>query len=242
MTETTVKIIHIPCPPRAKTSPTWPTTSCSLYPPAVDDNAILIWVPGGEGQQTEVIAMKNLLGKRRILIPRSHYPIRSYFNKKYVPQAFEKDQTARLWSLIKWAQAHRYQIILGGHSNGTPRLLGLLMHYPDVQSQIKGIILSASHVGREDPQLPIEHVEWNIPILVLHHQRDLCPSCRPDHQHWLYQNLKNLNKQNTKQVMLTSGWRGASTDCSSTALHHMYLESSDEAADAVDGFITQVTV
>jgi len=234
--------LTIPCPYMGR-DPRYPRTHAQLYHSHQSDPVLLLWLPGGPGQSTDCSELEGLWGQRRILVPRNPYPIHSYrqtgpLTWDYVPQAFDTDQPLRIRSLIQWARSQRYRVFLGGHSNGVPRAVGYLAHSPRHQSLVDGVILSAGHVGGAyGPRLPLDRVEWSVPVLVLHHARDHCAKCSPAYQHWVYQTIARANRSHTHMVCLTTGDPMIDTDCSGSALHHMYRESLAEAAHAVDQFI-----
>lgn len=225
----------------------YPETKVRLYHISHEDPVILIWLPGGPGRRSDCVELDGLLGKRRILIPSNPYTIHSYIQTSpttwdYVPEAFGKDQPLRILSIVQWAKYKGYRVILGGHSNGVPRTIGYLAQSSNNQRLVDGIILSAGHIGGiYGPRLPLHTIEWNVPVLVVHHSRDHCSKCSPTYQHWAHSELQKRNKKHTHLACLTSGDPKPSTDCSGQGLHHMYMESRMELADSIDQFIHSIT-
>lgn len=233
--------VWIPCL-HVDTDDRYPRTRVRLYMSDPRDPVLIIWMPGGPGQNAEVRETTGLLGRRSVAIPESAYPFRSYEalgdGWDYIPLAFRGDSPVRVLSLVQWAKYQGYRVVLAGHSNGVPRVVGYLQQSPRNQTLVDAVILSAGHVGgHRGPRLRLDGVRWNVPTLVMHHSRDHCPHCRPEYQHWLYEQLRPLNAQPTEMVCLTTGSESPNFDCSGSPTHHMYAESYTESADAIDRFV-----
>ena len=66
---------------------------------------------------------------------------------------------------------------LGGQSNGAPRIASFLGSSPDNQKLISGAIFTGSHTGRTGTKIRVSKIkELNLPIAVIHHKRDQCPT------------------------------------------------------------------
>ena len=219
-----------------------PRTRLRLYMSDPRDPVLIIWIPGGPGQNAQCRETTGLLGRRSVAIPESPYPFRSYEavpgGWDYIPLAFGDDSPVRVLSWVQWARYQGYRVVLAGHSNGVPRVVGYLQQSPRNQGLVDAVILSAGHVGgHRGPRLRLDGVQWNVPTLVMHHSRDHCPHCRPEYQHWLYDQLRSLNAQPTEMACLTTGSESHNFDCSGSPTHHMYAESYEESAQVIDRFV-----
>jgi predicted esterase len=226
--------------------PQWPRILLRMFD--IDNNedkCLIIWLLGGPANREwrGPIEIRNLVGRRRILVSPSPYEINTYDeNKKLVPEAYRKDAITRIHATIRWAKSNGYKIFLGGHSNGAARMIPYLSHHEHYSDIISGIILAAPHVGHPSNLIPVDTVKWNVPILLMHHRLDHSFSCNPSFQKWLYNKLKKLNKKSTQLITLTTIIKKneIDTDGSSFATHHMFRESREEVANTIERFIDDI--
>jgi hypothetical protein len=233
------EVLLIRCP-YLDCDPRWVNTRTTLFQGPADDPTVLIWLTGGNARSKNQIELSGLIGKRRMLVPANPYELKTYGkNNELVPEAFTGDPPTRVLSLIKWALSQKYKVFLGGHSNGGPRIVGFLSKYSNYREWLRGVIFSSAHVGKPPNFIPVNRVEWNIPVMIMHHLKDHSYSCRPDYQRWLYKNIKNNNKKSTELITLKTTTLTPDIDYDGTAeaTHHMFRESQTEAAEAIDNFI-----
>jgi len=203
-----------------------------------EDKNIIVWLPGGPGDQPYDRTIEGLENFRNYVSIINPYKLKSYNDFGPVPQAYGKDQPARILSVINWASSKGYKVWLGGHSNGGVRIVGLLKKYPDIQKNILGVILSATHVcgGKGFNCIKVKSVKWNVNTLVLFHEGDHNKNTDPKRQRWMFDVIKNQNKKNTTLVgvKVTKGPKSVSSHNSG---HHMFDYDRSAHINAINKFL-----
>jgi hypothetical protein len=75
-----------------------------------------------------------------------------------------------------------------------------------------------------------------IPVLFLHHAKDGCANASSRRSQAVYEDLKSAGRSRTAYVWITGGESEPQNPCHSG--YHMFFGAGQEAAAAMDGFIT----
>jgi hypothetical protein len=142
---------------------------------------------------------------------------------------YTKEHQARIKSVVEFYQNKLHKpIFMMGHSNSSISIAEFINKSPEHQKMLAGIILSSGRNETElDPPL-------NLPVLFLHHEDD--PNGRwtaYTHSQSLYEDVKKFNLSPTEFATVHGGENGDA----STAGHHMYQGSLEEATKYVYEFI-----
>lgn len=215
----------------------YPITATRLSESKKPNETILIWLPGGHGQHLSNGVINLLWGRVNILTASNPYKILSYGNGVAVPQAYGKDQPARIRSLIEWARNQGYKnIYLGGHSNGGARALGYLIKYNN--HNLNGVIFSATNVNEGSAALRVDRVQWSIPALVVWHEGDKCETTRPQLQKRMFKKIKEKNKKMTEGKGIPLEGKSTST-CLTGGGHHWYDMNQKDHANIIFDFMVK---
>lgn len=202
----------------------------------------LIWLPGGSGTRSGIDdqSIASLEKKIDIIIMSSPYRIDGKNHRGDVPQAYSKDLTTRTKTIVEFYKKKLNKPIwIGGHSNGGPRVVGFLTADKNNTKTVQGIIMAAAHVGPPgDPKIRIRLLKkYNLPTLVIFHERDFCNNTQPSTQKYLFKSLEKRNENITQLIGLSQGVEMKIKSCNSG--HHMFASNRDEAADQILKFITK---
>jgi len=142
---------------------------------------------------------------------------------------YTKEHLARIKSVIEFYQNKLHKpIFLMGHSNSTISVAEFLNQSPENQKMLAGAIISS---GRNETDIS---PPLNLPILFMHHEED--PNGRwtaYSHSQSLYEEVKKFNLAPTEFATVHGGESGEA----STAGHHMYQGSLEEATKYVYEFV-----
>lgn len=212
----------------------WPTTAVTLNPQPGDQ--IIIWLSGGDGRYPHVGHLNHLYGRVSVALVQSPYAIQSWSQGRSVPQAYGRDGTARIRSIVQWAHSLGYRsVVLGGHSNGAARVVGYLARWGG--DGITHAILAAANV-HDQREIRIGRVAWAWPTMVIWHEGDTCTNTRPQLQEWMWRRIHRVNSAPTvrSQIPLAEGGR-RDPRCSGPDVHHTFGDSHREFARRILEFI-----
>jgi len=221
----------------------FPLTATRYYKANPKNNLpALIWLPGGPGigSSIDYQSITSLENKIDIIIMASPYKIDGKNHRGDVPQAYSKDLTTRTKTIVEFYKKKLNKPIwIGGHSNGGPRVVEFLTADKDNTKTVQGIIMAATHVGPPgDPKIRIKLLKkYNLPTLVIFHERDFCNNTQPSTQKYLFKSLEKRNENITQLIGLSQGVEVKIRSCDSG--HHMFASNRDEAADQILKFITK---
>ncbi len=124
---------------------------------------------------------------------------------------------------------------LVGTSRGSVSAVAAAIAFPP--DLIAGVVLAASVVRSKPGALPDQKLAAiRVPVLLLHHQRDACPICRPDDLPGV---LDALTKAPVKKLVMLDGG-GAPQGGVCEALHyHGFIGIEREAVRAITDWITE---
>jgi pimeloyl-ACP methyl ester carboxylesterase len=101
--------------------------------------------------------------------------------------------------------------------------------------EIAGIVLSSSRTGGNYPTVPgLALAKIRVPVLVVHHRDDACPSCNPREASRIVEALTNAPAK--KFILLTGGGGASGPPCE--ALHyHGYIGMEKEAVETITAWM-----
>ena len=201
---------------------------------ANNDRPMILWLGGGNGMHTSTGPIDLLEGKYDIITVINPYDINIGRDKGIVPAAFKKDQAERIKSIIDhYNKKYSKEIWLGGTSNGVQRAIGFLKNTEN-QKLIKGAIFTSTASG-SPYRLPTLK-ELNIPIIIIHHIKDVCQFSSFKNAEKFYEKYKEKNLKKTIFVPVDAGNRPVDTKCGDGD-NHMFVGSKDVVAKIVEEFI-----
>jgi hypothetical protein len=207
--------------------------------------AVLIFIPGGEGQLKLTPDRKDLGGfygntlkplsnssqtsglfdvvifdSPMVLLPGTTYP----------SSRATADHMMRIESVVLYYKnKFNKPVWLMGHSNGAVSVTEFYKYLQGKKKEnlISGIIYSSARNGAAFGS------NTNIPVLFLAHEQDGCSKSTPSNSKSVYENLKKSNQLKT-EYMLIKGGEAESDPCRSG--YHMFFGASQEAYRAIDSF------
>jgi pimeloyl-ACP methyl ester carboxylesterase len=123
---------------------------------------------------------------------------------------------------------------LVGTSMGTISTAAAAIAFGD--EQLAGIVLTSS-ITRFDKvgAVPTQKLERiHIPVLVMHHEKDACPACRPHEVPYI---MKGLTNAPIKKQLMVNGGAGAQGDPCEALHWHGYIGMEKEAVDLISAWI-----
>jgi pimeloyl-ACP methyl ester carboxylesterase len=101
--------------------------------------------------------------------------------------------------------------------------------------EIGGIVLSSSRTGGNYPTVPgLALSKIRVPVLVIHHRDDACPSCNPREAARITSGLTNAP---VKRFILVDGGGGAHGPPCEPLHYHGYIGMEKEAVDTITAWI-----
>jgi hypothetical protein len=224
------------------------TPSMTLYFPGTASKAVLIFIPGGEGYiglkegQTDhrfhfFQTLKRLsdptltsgqwdvvlLDSPGELSPRQLYP----------SARGGSDHLIRIESAIRYyRQKTGLPVWLMGHSNGGISLTEFVKYaQKNNKLDLIGGMIPSGIRNESYFDAPIA-----FPVLFLHHQADGCQHTTPAAALTNFDKVKTINSAATDFVYVTGGQPEPRDPCRSG--HHMYFGAGEEAAKAIDAFMS----
>ncbi len=103
---------------------------------------------------------------------------------------------------------------------------------------ISGIVLTSSMTNFKTPgAVPKQALDQiKLPVLVMHHERDSCDSCRPYEVHWIMRGLKNAP---VKKLIMVNGGENPTGDPCDAFHYHGYIGMEKEAVGIITDWIRQ---
>ena len=207
--------------------------------------AVLIFIPGGEGQLKLTPDRKDLGGfygntlkplsnssrtsglfdvvifdSPMVLLPGTTYP----------SSRATADHMMRIESVVLYYKSKfNKPVWLMGHSNGAVSVTEFYKYLQGKKKEnlISGIIYSSARNGATF------NSNTNIPVLFLAHEQDGCSKSTPGNSKSVYEDLKKSNQSRTEYVLIRGG-EAESDPCRSG--YHMFFGASQDAYKAIDNF------
>jgi pimeloyl-ACP methyl ester carboxylesterase len=240
------EIISIPNPNEGFFHPKEDTQT--IYFQNNNSKAVLIFLPGGEGSfgtfpdkpplerfffLTSIAKGQNQGAKLDFVFMDSPYVLSPMNTRSNLGIRESKDYLDRVKSVVKlYVQKTNKPIWLIGHSNGAYSLSSFLNQAPENQQLIKGAIFSSGRIER------FLRGEFDLPILILHHEKDPCPHTTYESAKSFYDEVKKQNKGRTEFVTMIGGTNSGEA-CFSGGSHHRFSGSYDQFNDVVLKFISE---
>jgi len=213
-----------------------------------DAKAVLIMIPGGDGhlgltpERTDLggfygNTLKRLSdpsltsGSLDVVVFDS--PDQLAAGDVYPTSRTTPDHLSRIESVVRYYKdKFNKPVWLMGHSNGGVSVTEFwkYIHGTAKEDLIAGIVISSSRIGITFPD------NTNIPVLFMHHLKDNCPKADASASENAYESLKSTDKSKVAFVWIKGGEADGGRICYSG--YHMYYGAGEEAANAIDGFIT----
>lgn len=208
-----------------------------------NDKITLIWLQGGDGQTqgTPRTFENKIKGKINLVIVDNPYKFGPPWKQSW-PKMQGKDQSSRLKTVVQFYKSKtNSKIWLGGISSGCPRISGFLRNDKENQNLISGAIFASCFTGPNGSDMIKPYVDNDLPILIAHHQKDLCPTSHTRHSSSLYKNLLKKNKGKTEFFNPDgTGSKNSTTTCGGNG-HHNFQGSEKEVSEAILKFIKENT-
>jgi hypothetical protein len=207
--------------------------------------AVLIFIPGGEGQLKLTPNRIDLGGfYGNTLKPLSNAsqtsglfdvvifdsPIMLLSGAIYPSSRTTADHMMRIESVVLYYKSKfNKPVWLMGHSNGAVSVTEFYKYLQDKKKEnlISGIIYSSARNGASF------NSNTNIPVLFLAHEQDGCAKSTPSHSKSVYEDLKRSNQSRTEYALVKGG-EPEGDPCRSG--YHMFFGASQEAYKAIDNF------
>jgi len=207
--------------------------------------AVLIFIPGGEGQLKLSLDRKDLGGfYGSTLKPLSNpsqtsglfdvvifdSPLNLPSGTTYPNSRATADHMMRIESVVSYYKnKFNKPVWLMGHSNGAVSVTEFYKYLQDKKKEnlISGIIYSSARNGASFTS------NTNIPVLFLAHEQDGCSKSTPSNSKSVYEDLKKTNQFKTEYVIVKGG-ETEGDPCRSG--YHMFFGASQEAYKAIDSF------
>lgn len=218
---------------------------------AVEDSpAVIIWLQGGEGRVGSLNFGPIEYISRSITTVGLDVGYRIPNKKRFGhdswggPGRWNKEYVARIKSAVLWAKKEYGKdmtIFIMGHSASAQGVSGYLMLDPENQTMVAGGIWSGGNDASPYPGKRGMKVEQlNIPALIIHHEKDRCPSTTYRGAKKRYKKYTSgMNAGPTELVTITGGedhW-GGGRGCGVQADAHGYVGVKDVYTEAVLKFI-----
>jgi len=221
---------------------------------AVEDSpAVIVWLQGGRGRAYSlnfgpIEHLSNIITTVGVDVG---YQI---MNDKKMPNGdwggpgrWSKDYVARVKSVVLWAhEQFGKPVFIMGHSAGAQGVSGYLLMQEDNQTLVSGAIWSGGNQSAPYPgKRGLEVQQFNIPALIIHHEKDRCPSTsyRAAKKRYKKYTDKGMNAGPTYLVKITGGeetWKGPGKDprgCGVQADAHGFTGVKDVFTQEVLKFI-----
>ena len=106
--------------------------------------------------------------------------------------------------------------------------------------RLAGVVLTSSITAFKLPgAVPTQRLsEVRVPVLVLHHEKDACPSCAPHEVSWI---VSGLTQAPVKKLLWASGGEGARGDPCEAFHWHGYVGMEAQAVQWIASWVRQPT-
>jgi predicted alpha/beta-hydrolase family hydrolase len=106
--------------------------------------------------------------------------------------------------------------------------------------RLAGVVLTSSVTAFKLPgAVPTQRLgDVRVPVLVLHHEKDACPSCAPHEVPWI---LSGLTQAPVKKLLWASGGEGARGDPCEAFHWHGYVGMEAQAVQWIAAWVRQPT-
>ena len=106
--------------------------------------------------------------------------------------------------------------------------------------RLAGVVLTSSITAFKLPgAVPTQRLnDVRVPVLVLHHEKDACPSCAPHEVSWI---LSGLTQAPVKKLLWASGGEGARGDPCEAFHWHGYVGMEAQAVQWIASWVRQPT-
>ena len=216
-----------------------------------DSPAVIVWLQGGRGRVESlnfgpVEYLSNIITTVGVDVGyqiRNDQKVGQYWGG---PGRWSKDYVARVKSVVLWAhREYGKPVFIMGHSAGAQGVSGYLLMEPENQTLVSGAIWSGGNQSAPYPGkrgLAVEQL--NIPALIIHHEKDRCPSTSYRAAKKRYKKYTSgMNAGPTELIKITGGeetWKGPGKDprgCGVMADAHGYTGVKDIYTQEVIKFI-----
>lgn len=141
------------------------------------------------------------------------------------------DHLGRIESVVKfYGERFKAPVWLFGHSDGSISVSEYLNRSDDTRKSIAGAILSA---GRDETRI---RVNWSVPVLVLHHERDGCNVTTFNGAKRYFSRIKDMNTGPTEFATVVGG-TSSGAPCGTG--FHMYEGAFGETLGLIEDFIAR---
>ena len=106
--------------------------------------------------------------------------------------------------------------------------------------RLAGVVLTSSITSFKLPgAVPTQRLsEVRVPVLVMHHEKDACPSCAPHEVSWI---LSGLTQAPLKKLLWASGGEGARGDPCEAFHWHGYVGMEAQAVQSIASWVRHPT-
>ncbi|MFI5000665.1 MAG: hypothetical protein ACHQK9_12370 [Reyranellales bacterium] len=220
----------------------------TLYWPGAGSRALLILIPGGEGQlnlkpgqldvgnqfyQTLKGLSQGANPKEILDVVLFDSPVRLANSRSYPTSRATADHLSRIGDVIRfYRQKTGKPIWLMGHSNGAVSVTEYVRyaHKLGQDNAIAGLIVSGARDVAYFDTTPLD-----LPVLFMVHRKDGCPATDQNGPSGNFKKVQGLNKAQTSFVYIETGSPENSSPCSSG--YHMYNGATQEVITTLRHFI-----
>jgi len=196
------------------------------------NNALILWIPGGEGQGPNQIGFtpwRDLIFLVDFAILISPYPLKH--PKSVSVKASSPDYINRIRdAIIYYKKKTGKKVILAGHSMSTRTVSNFIN-----SSQENADLVDGAIYGGINYNVPSLKRRVNIPILMIHHKKDACPSNFLSSAKVIVKNIQKKNDGNTFFEIIEGGQ--GSGDVCGTRHYHGFGTVKNIAAEKALSFI-----
>lgn len=221
----------------------------TLFWPAKQAKATLVFIPGGEGRLGIKPERSNLGGfygaTLKPLSNENHTrgllnvvifdsPVALPVGIDYPHSRQNDEHLQRIDSVVRhYKNTFGLPVWIMGHSNGAVSITEYLKMLQKNQHEglIAGAIYSSARNGAQFAD------DTQLPILFLAHERDSCIKSQPMRSRAEFEKQQKTNPMRTRYVLVTGGEAQADNVCSSG--FHMFYGANQEAYTAIDQFVLE---
>jgi pimeloyl-ACP methyl ester carboxylesterase len=207
-----------------------------------DATATIMLLPGGEGgigMRNGVPASDNFLVRSRDLFAGAGYNVAVVgkpSDRRDLDPGFRAspDHVADLRRIAgKLRKDFGKPVWLVGTSLGT--ISAAATAIATDPGEIAGVVLTSSRTGGHYPTVPgLDLSKIRVPVLVMHHRDDACPSCNPRDASRITSSLTNAP---VKRFVLAEGGGGASGAPCEALHYHGYIGMEKEAVETITAWM-----